>query len=239
MTQLLVSVRDAEEASIASSCGVSIIDVKEPSRGSLGRADWETIREVVQTVGEAVHVSVALGELVEFDELTVTASRRLKGITFAKLGLANIGSEWKSRWTSAMQNLPSETRRVAVAYADYQQANAPTPNDVIEFAGSRNCGVVLIDTFDKSNGGLFDLCDKAEIESFINLIHGRGMKSAIAGSLTMQMMIDELLPMKPDVVAIRGAACLGDRTGRIDEAKLRAIASAVSAFPKEQRTKTV
>ncbi len=39
MTRLLVSVRSAAEAEIALSAGADLIDVKEPSRGSLGAAD--------------------------------------------------------------------------------------------------------------------------------------------------------------------------------------------------------
>ena len=53
--QLLVSVRDATEAAAALHGGAGLIDVKEPARGPLGRADAATIAAVVQTVaGRAI-----------------------------------------------------------------------------------------------------------------------------------------------------------------------------------------
>ena len=63
--RLLVSVRDAAEAAAALAGGAALIDVKEPARGSLGRADAATIAAVVAAVGGRVPVSVALGELRE------------------------------------------------------------------------------------------------------------------------------------------------------------------------------
>ena len=58
MTKLLVSVRCAEEATAALAGGADIIDVKEPRRGSLGRADDRVIREVMEVVaGDAAHVN--------------------------------------------------------------------------------------------------------------------------------------------------------------------------------------
>ena len=60
---LLVSVRSAPEARAACRGGATVIDVKEPARGPLGRADAPTWRAVRAVVPEAVPVSVALGEL--------------------------------------------------------------------------------------------------------------------------------------------------------------------------------
>ena len=44
MTRLLVSVRNGQEAEAALAGGAHVIDVKEPARGSLGRADETTLR---------------------------------------------------------------------------------------------------------------------------------------------------------------------------------------------------
>ena len=63
--RLLVSVRDAAEAEAALAGGADLIDVKEPSRGPLGRADAGVIRYVVKAVGGRAPVSAALGELKE------------------------------------------------------------------------------------------------------------------------------------------------------------------------------
>ena len=48
MTRLLVSVRSAAEAEAALLGGADVIDVKEPDRGPLGRADDAVIAAVVR-----------------------------------------------------------------------------------------------------------------------------------------------------------------------------------------------
>jgi uncharacterized protein (UPF0264 family) len=222
---LLVSVRDADEALIAWSAGASIIDVKEPSRGSLGKSDWPTIRDVAKAVGQFVPVSIALGELCDFECHDITIANRFEGISFAKLGLSNTNAmDWRTRWSSANELIPNATRRVAVAYADWQIAESPAPRDVIDFAAQKGCDVVLVDTFDKNNGGLLDVFNESDVAELINRIRDEGMKSAMAGSLSIEM-IENLIPMKPDIIAVRGAACVGDRTSRIDSEKVRLLAN--------------
>jgi uncharacterized protein (UPF0264 family) len=63
MMNLLVSVRSAAEAAAALAGGAGLIDVKEPARGALGRADAAVIAAVVRAVGGRRPVSAALGEL--------------------------------------------------------------------------------------------------------------------------------------------------------------------------------
>jgi uncharacterized protein (UPF0264 family) len=82
---LLVSVRSAEEAAAALAGGADLIDVKEPSRGSLGRADDATIAAVVRTVGGQRPVSAALGELRDHPSPCA-----VPGLAYLKWGLAGL-----------------------------------------------------------------------------------------------------------------------------------------------------
>ena len=66
MPALLVSVRSAAEALAARAGGAAVIDVKEPARGPLGRADVDVWREIFAAIPPVVPVSVALGELSEW-----------------------------------------------------------------------------------------------------------------------------------------------------------------------------
>src|SRR5262249_54305435 len=63
--RLLVSVRSAAEAIAAVEGGADLIDIKEPSHGSLGRADDAAVTAVLQAVGGRKPVSAAFGELRE------------------------------------------------------------------------------------------------------------------------------------------------------------------------------
>src|SRR5262245_44632800 len=80
---LLVSVRSAEEAEAALAGSADLIDVKEPSRGSLGRADEATIAAVMRAVGGRRPVSAALGELRDDP-----SPCSIPGLTYVKWGLA-------------------------------------------------------------------------------------------------------------------------------------------------------
>ena len=126
MTGLLVSVRDLNEARIALAAGVDLIDVKEPSRGSLGAASAEDWRSVVEFVAGRRPVSLALGELAEGIDPERLPSAA--GASFAKVGLADMRGDtgWPQCWRAVVENLPAGTRSVAVAYADWQSAGAPT-----------------------------------------------------------------------------------------------------------------
>src|SRR5437773_1981197 len=80
------------EAEEAIAGGAAIIDVKEPDRGPLGRADAFTALEVIRKVNGRRLVSVALGELAECSHESVLEWLRVvgPGVTFGKLGLASI-----------------------------------------------------------------------------------------------------------------------------------------------------
>ena len=65
--ELLVSVRSANEAAIAHQGGADIVDVKDPARGPMGRADLHVIQEILtdKRLPAELPRTVALGELTE------------------------------------------------------------------------------------------------------------------------------------------------------------------------------
>src|SRR5689334_6343190 len=134
MAELLVSVRTPHEAEVAQAAGASIIDVKEPARGSLGRADDDTIAAVIAEVGGSRPVSAAMGELLE--ERCCFAE---PGLSFLKWGLA--GCHGSTSWQTKLRDRISQARQinpsceaVVVAYADWRRASAPPPEEVCAFA---------------------------------------------------------------------------------------------------------
>src|SRR5258708_27902348 len=132
------------------------------------------ISEIVAYVrgcGSPVPVSVALGEAVEW-----TSNRpfpRLPGgITYLKLGTAGLAgcAGWETSLGALLRRFNVELDRsndpaaansatavvggfapswIAVAYADWQIARGPAPQEVIAAAAACDCVGVLIDTFAK------------------------------------------------------------------------------------------
>ena len=63
LPKLLVSVRSADEASIALESGADIIDLKEPNYGSLGPVTLELADKISREMGQKIPLSIAMGEL--------------------------------------------------------------------------------------------------------------------------------------------------------------------------------
>jgi uncharacterized protein (UPF0264 family) len=225
MTKLLVSVRNAAEARIALGNGADLIDVKEPLRGPLGAADPATIDTVVAEVAGRVPTSAALGELLSADRISAPHAGR---VDYAKFGLAGClgASDWAARLQAAVESLPKRVVAVAVAYADWKSARAPDPWEVLSRAQSIGCQVLLVDTFDKHAGPLCQHIARAELARLIATARKREMMCVVAGSLDLNA-INDILPLEPDYVGVRGAVCSGGRTGKLDAARLRRVADVV------------
>ena len=225
MTGLLVSVRDADEARIALEAGVDLIDVKEPSRGSLGAADEAELAAVLAAVAGRVPVSAACGELLECNGLVVFPTT---APAYAKFGLAGCGEhkDWSTRWSEALRKLPPETAPVAVAYADWQTAAAPPPGEVLREAGRQRCAAILVDTFDKARGDLLTHWPLSALEDFIAAARGGGLLVVLGGSLSIAT-IPQFLPLQPDYVAVRGAVCRGSRQAAMDRQLVDQLVSLV------------
>ncbi|HLN32224.1 MAG TPA: (5-formylfuran-3-yl)methyl phosphate synthase [Gemmataceae bacterium] len=223
MTELLVSVRSVSEAESALDAGAAIIDVKEPARGSLGRADQQVVEAVVEVVGGRVPVSAALGELLE-----APLPFPIRGLNYVKWGLAACGQhiDWPECLTNAAASLRKATplcRMVTVAYADWERANSPAPDAVCAFACAHEGGVFLLDTWRKDGSTLLDWLRAAEVCRLAQCCKEAGVRVALAGSLGLAQ-IPCLLPAEPDWIAVRGAVCKkGMRNTAIDPGRVRTL----------------
>lgn len=217
MARLLVSVRSAPEARAALAGGAAIIDVKEPDRGPLGRAHVATWRAVRAAVPARTPVSVALGELRDWGHPPTRPD--YDGIAYRKLGLAGAGRHWQNDW-AAVRRAPGPGW-IAVAYADWEAAGSPRPDEVLEAAIETGCAGLLIDTWDKRQRA-----EPGPLPDWIERARGAGLLVALAGGLD-EDALRRLAPLRPDVFAVRGAACTGgDRLAAIDPHRVARLAAA-------------
>ncbi len=223
MTRLLVSVRDSNEARVALAAGVDLLDLKEPSHGALAPVAAEMAHEVVELVAGRVPVSAALGELTDFD---VQRAEKLLSVgpSYAKLGLAGCAriATWRYDWQAALSTFPAEVECVAVVYADWRAVAAPSPSDVLEGGIEFGCRALLIDTSNKSAGNLLDHWPLEELATFVEAARRARLLVVLGGSLG-PASIEQVMPLRPDYIAVRGAACSGSRAGRIDGARIEAL----------------
>ncbi len=244
--RLLVSIRSRIEAECAIAAGANILDVKEPSRGSLGMASLDDITEiarVAEIVSGKIPLSVALGEISDWSQSS-TFPELPEGITYAKLGLSGCAADrdWRAEWmrvrTGFQDRSPSSLRWVAVAYADAIRANSPDISDVLVAASDTDCAGLLIDTFAKDGRRLNDEIDETSLIEIAEACHEAGLFLALAGRLNCESL-SFLANTNADVIGIRSAACHGtDRTAKLDPARIAEFQKEIRHFFGTKATNT-
>lgn len=212
--KLLVSVRNEVEAAKALSGGCDILDIKEPSHGSLGRPSTETTEQIIRLTDSNVPVSTALGE---FTELFSQGSSPdiSSSLNYLKAGTA--GLQLLHDWQSQIRSLNLGPRWVPVIYADGADVAAPDPKQLFDLACELGAAGILIDTCNKQGGRLLQRMSIDELTDWRQRTREAGMFLALAGSLHLDDL-ETIAEIGPDIVALRGAVCrAGDRTGEVDE----------------------
>lgn len=229
MAGLLVSVRSVHEAEAAFAGGASLIDVKEPARGSLGRAEDATIAAILRAIAGRRPVSAAMGELAE--RLPCFAG---PGLRYLKWGLAACGgrTQWRTELAEEIAHRCKANdgcQAVAVAYADWRRADSPLPEEVCTFACTHPCGAFLLDTWRKDGSTLLEWISPSLIARLCQTCREAGIRIALAGSLG-PAQIHILRATEPDWFAVRGAVCKGGRrAAAIDVGAVRRLVTLVES----------
>lgn len=241
---LLVSVRDVEEARMCLKAKIPIIDIKEPRNGPLGPASLNVLETIGKEVGGGNKVSLALGEIVDLDVQQI--SRQLAAvqkhgtrIEFIKFGLSStkrfenhFEEYWNAKISTVASQLPIDTNIIPVCYADHRQCSS------IPFAAfaeklfsseSVNIKCLMLDTWDKSCGTLFDEIDVDQLRRHIMAIQDVGTRVAIAGRLKFEQL-EDIFRTGAEVAGFRSAVCkrdasnIGNRTAAVCELRLNQLA---------------
>lgn len=225
--ELLVSVVNEEQAQTAATLGVTWLDLKDPTRGPLGMASRERQHAVLERLRAwpTLRRSVALGEIVDHDSAQPLPQPCL-GFQFAKLGTSNLvqansavapASGWWPRWRDWYHRLPQDCQGVLVAYADAAACNGVGVEEALGLAKRYHLPYVLVDTFDKSAGGLFAILRREDrlpqIKEWIDRAKQQGTHLALAGQLSFGE-VQQLAAWQAEVVGVRSAICEQDEFGK-------------------------
>jgi len=228
--KLLVSVRNAGEVEAAVAGGADWIDLKEPAAGPLAGVEVEIAREAVESVAGRRPLSAALGELRDWPNSPTVGLLEVAGISVVKLGLAGCAKRggwqqdgWQQEWLKVAKDSAEASKElVAVVYADWQQAEAPAPEEILQLAQAVECRYLLIDTYDKRGGSTLDYLPPAKLGPILRTARQALLTTVVAGSLSLESLGE--LPLEDvDVIAVRGAVCRGDRTGVVEAELVRAF----------------
>ncbi len=210
-TQLLISVRNAEEAALVRSAGVDWIDLKEPYAGALGRSSLPEARKVANLLSDHRKRSAALGELCDLDEQIAFEFAPLFPVL--KVGLSRLGLDSRD-WQTSFETLAAQLQAlgselIPVAYADWSICEAPSLQDVLQVALRVRASYLLIDTYIKDGRGLLDWLSLDDLQSVIQTARTSNCGIVLAGSLKISD-VPMLLKLEPAALAVRGAVCQSD-----------------------------
>lgn len=258
--KVLVSFRNIAEVQAVFDEEIAVFDLKEPSRGSLGRPDLAVVEQFAGVLRARLfqdkmrhrcRLGVALGECFGIRDgfRSVLESTRwreaLASYDYVKIGLSKASQQpnWIESWKDVFDQFSAVAQLVPVAYADGKNHGAPSIDEVLEMAiGIRKQidgnldqpFTMLIDTFDKTNGRLFSHLDSHQLSHWIARANRHGIRIGVAGSLTLSD-IGPLTRAKTELIGLRGAVCAsGERTNSVDVRLVRNFLSAVKRPPEDK-----
>jgi (5-formylfuran-3-yl)methyl phosphate synthase len=222
--RLLVSVADPQEARAALVGGADLIDAKEPRRGALGAVAAERLRAICDAVGAKRPVSAALGDAMQPARIGRAAQAAVQaGVAFVKVGFRGIESAARVHQLAVAAGAGAGVRVILVGYADWDRVDGARPDVVLDVAAAAGATGVLMDTAIK-DVGLFDLVPQDVVTAWVAAGHGAGLLVALAGSLTGPDL-RTAWETGADIVGVRGAACIGGRTGSVSAARVAALSA--------------
>lgn len=226
MTGLLASVTSVDEALLAVEEGADIIDLKDPSRGTLGALRVDIVRHIVRAVGGRRPISATVGDIVSMNprQLARAVERTAQtGVDYIKVGFFPARSA-----TSCVDALAASTaggvRIVAVLFGDR------VPDfSLLPYLAHRGFAGVMLDTASKNGKSLRDSITDTELAAFVRQAKLLQMITGLAGSLRSSDVVP-LLRLEPEYLGFRGALCAGShRTGELDRALFANIRQLVNS----------
>lgn len=200
MTGFLASVTSVEEARLVIDVA-DIIDLKNPSQGALGALPHATVEAVVRYVDGHKPVSATVGDLPMVPEVLceAVAAMAATGVNIVKVGF--FGFDHHVDCAKALSVLTTQCNIVAVMFADQKPEFSMIP--VLADAGFHG---VMLDTADKSVGGLRHWLDDPAIQQFVDMAVAADLLTGLAGALR-SADISALSEINPDYLGFRGALC--------------------------------
>jgi (5-formylfuran-3-yl)methyl phosphate synthase len=234
--KLLVGPRSLEEVkSIATIPGIDILDIKNTQEGSYGAADPRITANVVSFVSDKdLLVSATLGDLSFKPGTAALAALGAvqAGAQILKAGLFGVksrdeGVEMMKAIKDVVRFAKPGVKVLAGGYAEYEELDNLSMKDLISVAVETGCFGIMIDTYYKDRGSVFDVLGIKEISEAVKEAHKNGLIFVLAGSVQPDH-ISYLGQVAPDVVAIRGGLCKdANRHNNVDPERVTSFVEAL------------
>ena len=198
MSKILASIKDLSEAKILMGTDIDIIDLKDPSKGALGRLKKNDIEIIVNFINKKKLTSSTVGDLPNDKELI---SKNVNEISLTNVDFIKIGV-YDNDYIKTLCNIKSSKKLIAVFFAD---RFLPTKDEIRDLKNSGFSGV-MVDTSNKKSGNLFNHVTYSQINNFLTVAKNINLLTGIAGSIN-KTHIGEIIKLNPNYMGFRGALC--------------------------------
>lgn len=218
MTQLLISVKNIEEAKVALEASVDIIDLKDPNLGALGALDLVSTRKIVRLVYGQSLISATVGELhTNIDELVADIQLRANaGVDIVKVAVSAFF--YQANFYDVITQLTKAGVKIVVVFFADEEINLNL------LPALKNAGIygAMLDTKNKHKN-LLQVQHQQALHFFTQQCHQYQLKSGLAGSLQPQH-IDQLVETNPIYIGFRGGVCdSSQRKSALSQAKVHEV----------------
>lgn len=220
MTQLLVSVKNVDEALIALGAGANIIDIKDPSIGALGALDLSETKQIVRAINSRVLVSATVGEQHRLVQVLISdiQARIELGVDIIKIEVSELFYT-VNFWDEIAKLTNVGVKVIAVFFAKVHLDFSLL--ETLEKAGFYGA---MLDTQTKQQN-LLQVQTKHTLQMFTQNCRQYHLKSGLAGSLQPQH-IASLTEFKPTYIGFRSGVCENlMRNSALCEAKVMEVKS--------------
>ena len=205
--QLLISVTSVQEAQMALTHQVEILDLKDPNAGALGALPFDVIAEVVQyvknqTENTTPYISATIGDAPMLPEVLVEKVERLQvtGVDYIKIGFF-AADDYQSCLNALQPITQVGAKIIAVLFAENTYSAALI--EAIQRAGFVG---VMLDTTNKNGQTLFNYYSTIALAEFAEKVIKNDMMLGFAGSLKAQDVV-KLKALNPTYLGFRGGVC--------------------------------
>jgi (5-formylfuran-3-yl)methyl phosphate synthase len=199
--QLLISVKNSEEALLALHAGADVIDLKDPSEGALGALDLEITAQILQLIDGRATLSATVGErhVSQLELLNEIEARASIGVDIVKIAVDKLFYE-VDFFENVSELANRKVKLVALFFAEESI-------DMEMLSKLKKAGFygAMLDTKEKHHA-LPEILSEDFLKSFIGLCDENQLFCGVAGSLKTQH-IDYFKRLEPAYIGFRGGVC--------------------------------
>jgi uncharacterized protein (UPF0264 family) len=199
--QLLISVKNSEEALQALHAGADVIDLKDPSVGAIGALDLENTIQIIQRIDGRATLSATVGEYhcSQLELMNEIEARASIGVDIVKIAVDKLFYE-VDFFENVSELAKRKVKLVALFFAE-------EPLDMGILIKLKKAGFygAMLDTKEKHHV-LTEILSEEFLKSFINFCEENQLFCGVAGSLKSQH-IDFFKKLEPTYIGFRGGVC--------------------------------